>query len=133
MLVVEDDPDVREILVTMLDFLGYPHVEAKDGRHGLQVFEEHEAEIAMVLTDLTMPEMSGDELVVELQNRAPKIEVFLLTAHDLSRDFHRYSEMGAVGWIQKPINMDSLARLLSASLARSRRRVSADPGTTSEP
>lgn len=121
-LVVEDDADVREVLATLLDHLGYAHVLANDGRHALEVYEANAERIGVVLTDLSMPEMSGAQLLEVLHERAPQLEVFLLTAHDLALEYDRYAELGASGWIQKPVDLDQLARILATSLARARRR-----------
>ena len=48
-----------EVTQAMLEHLGYQVITATNGRQGLEIYEQHQAEIALVLTDITMPEMGG--------------------------------------------------------------------------
>jgi len=116
-LVVEDDDDVREILMTMVRHLGYEASGAVDGRDGLQTFGLQQDSIDLVITDVSMPEMSGIELLEALHGQQPKTPVVLLTAHDLSLEFSTYAALGAKGWIHKPVNLSELERVLADAIA----------------
>ena len=67
MLLVEDEPLVREIAKSALSNQGYVVLEAEHGEEALRVAREHGAEIALVLTDVVMPKMGGRELVEQLR------------------------------------------------------------------
>jgi two-component system, chemotaxis family, chemotaxis protein CheY len=97
-LVVDDDPDWREYLRVSLAELGYQTLEAKDGKQALELLaREH---VSIVLLDLNMPGMSGEEVLAHLPSPGPRI-VFVTsaTAQDasgaLSRGAHYYLPKGA--------------------------------------
>ena len=70
-LLVEDEPLVREIAESALSDQGYQVLEAEHGEEALRVASEHGDEIALVLTDVVMPKMGGRELVEQLRKVAP--------------------------------------------------------------
>ena len=76
-LVVDDDPMIREVISTYLDEDGYTVELAANGREGLEKFCA--AEFDIVLTDRSMPEMNGDQLAREVKKRKPNVPVLLLT------------------------------------------------------
>jgi signal transduction histidine kinase/DNA-binding response OmpR family regulator len=87
-LVVEDDPDTREMLHRMLEREGFAVAEAEDGRAGLERVAEHRP--SLILLDLLMPQMNGFEFLAELQARPDwrSIPVVVVTAKDLTVEEH---------------------------------------------
>jgi two-component system cell cycle sensor histidine kinase/response regulator CckA len=80
-LVVEDEPAVRQLVSAALRRAGYSVVEARDGEHALTLFDQHNAEIDLLLTDLRMPQMDGAELIRRLRARAPKLKVICVSGY----------------------------------------------------
>ncbi len=113
-LVVEDDPVTREALVDTLQMLNYRVLEAADGREALAVMEQQGPEIALVLSDIVMPEMSGTALFEQLSSRWPAVRLVALTGHPL--DQIRKPSAGVISWLQKPISLEQLARVVEATL-----------------
>lgn len=111
-LVVEDDPAVREITVARLDFLGYQIVEAGNAQEALDILAEN-PDIDIVLTDVIMPGgMSGVELAASIRQDYSRIKVILTSG---------YSEDGVVPsegtpWLRKPYPVADLARVLNEVL-----------------
>lgn len=80
-LVVEDDPHVRDISVTMLGDLGYQVLEAETGQGALEVLDDH-SEIALVFSDVVMPGgMTGIELATRIRQRHPGMKVLLTSGY----------------------------------------------------
>ncbi len=80
-LVVEDDPHVRDISVTMLEDLGYQVLEAENGQNALEVLAGH-SEIALVFSDVVMPGgMTGIELAQRVRERRPGMKVLLTSGY----------------------------------------------------
>lgn len=105
-LVVEDDVDAREILAITLQARGYQTLEAGNGQEALALL--HKNMVSLVLTDLRMPEMSGDELVTAMR-KIPlfnKIPVILLTATPLYKEYVELSIFSVL--LRKPCSMDDL-------------------------
>jgi CheY-like chemotaxis protein len=93
-LVVEDDPTIRNILRIVVERMGHVVLEACDGRDGLSVSRTFGERIDLVISDVGMPKMDGPEMVGCLQAERPGIKVLLISAYatdsirpDLTQDF----------------------------------------------
>src|SRR5262249_247075 len=80
-LVVEDDDGVRRLVYRVLRRAGYRVIEARDGQQALQEFLPHAKEIDLVLTDVRMPLVKGDELAVQLRAANPTIPVVFMSGY----------------------------------------------------
>jgi CheY-like chemotaxis protein len=108
-LVVEDDPDVRELMEAVLREYGYTVIMANDGEEGLTLFEQHAASIALVIADLMMPKMKGRELYEQIRRLSPTVRFLFVSgyrANQLGQDF--VLEKG-VEFLEKPFDLDKLA------------------------
>ncbi len=80
-LVVEDEPMVRELAVRVLERAGYTVLQAEDGREAVSTFESHREEIALVLLDVVMPRMGGREARDEILKMAPDVQVLFTSGY----------------------------------------------------
>ncbi len=112
-LLVEDNPTVREALVQSLDALGYLVLAAANGREALPIFERHADEIALVLSDMVMPGMGGVALLHTLRNQGWIGPAIILTGHPLRGENGDLPSGGVVEWLQKPIDLEKLAQMLA--------------------
>jgi CheY-like chemotaxis protein len=115
-LVVEDDIAVLEVTQAMLEHLGYKVVTATNGRQALEVYDQHRESIALVLTDVTMPEMGGVALSQTLQSKHPTVKVVALTGYPLERESKDLLAQGIVDWLQKPLDRRQLGQTISRLL-----------------
>ena len=76
-LVVDDEDAMRSVVVRALAHAGFRTLEARDGLEAVQVFLAHQGEVRVVLMDLTMPNMDGEEACRELQRRGAAVPVIL--------------------------------------------------------
>jgi PAS domain S-box-containing protein len=81
-LVIEDEAQVRNMVKKMLTRLGYKVIEATDGADAVEIFQQHQHEIHIVLSDLTMPRMDGWETLAALRKLSPEILVILSSGYD---------------------------------------------------
>jgi len=121
-LVVEDDPQVAEVVVHCLEKDGYTVVHAPDGRKGLEQFTSHPP--ALVVLDLNLPKLSGKALFTEMRKHVPDFPIIMLTCRSEEHDRIEGLEMGADDYICKPF----VARELVARVQNVLRRCSAAPG-----
>ncbi len=115
-LLVEDDTVMLEVTQSMLEHLGYQVLIATNGREALAVCDQYRDEIALVLTDVTMPELDGVALSQALRERNLAIKVVVLTGYPLEAEAKDLLAQGIVDWLQKPLSLDQLAQTVSRSL-----------------
>jgi len=104
-LLTEDEQDVREIARQFLESGGYRVIEAKDGAEAIQLAAAHRGEIQLLVTDMVMPGMTGQELAVRLQSEHPGLNVVFMSG---------YSEHAAT----EMANADPSVRLLTKPFSR---------------
>ena len=109
-LVIDDEDLVRDVLARMIEDLGYTALTAADGIAGLDLVE-HET-IDAVLVDLTMPRMSGADVVTQLRARKPALPIVLCTGYD--RD--RRGPVNADAYLPKPFRIEALEQTLAKLL-----------------
>jgi CheY-like chemotaxis protein len=110
-LVVEDDPDVLDGMVTLLEEEGYRALTASDGAAALEVLRGGQA-VSVVLLDLTMPRMSAAEFraVQRAEPAISKVPIILMSA---GLDISRQAEvLGAVGFLGKPFSPPALLKAI---------------------
>jgi two-component system cell cycle sensor histidine kinase/response regulator CckA len=106
-LVVEDQPEVRRLVAEMLSHAGYTVLEASDGVEALAVLDADGAEVALVVTDVVMPRMSGRQLAERLAEARPDVRVLFMSGHD---DRETAADGDRAAFLPKPFSPDSLAR-----------------------
>lgn len=111
-LLVDDDPMVREITAAMLDDLGYGVVEADSGTEALDLLGR-ESRIDLVIADFIMPGMNGADLSRKAQERRPGLPVLLVTGYADDRVLAAVSEDRLV---LKPFRNEDLARKVRMAL-----------------
>jgi PAS domain S-box-containing protein len=107
-LVVDDEASVRQVAQVVLERGGFEVLAAEDGRRGLEVFRGRAAEIAAVLLDMTMPDMSGDQVMAEMQVIRPDVRVILTSGFSRQDTMERFGASGLAGFIQKPYRPEDL-------------------------
>jgi len=116
-LVVDDEPGVREGCRKILTAEGYDVTVAEDGQAGLERFEA-EGPFAMLLVDLMMPRMSGLELMREVSARDPDVLPVIITAHATIDTAVEGTRQGAYTYIPKPFTADELLLAIKNGLER---------------
>ena len=109
-LVIDDEDLVRNVVARMIEDLGYAAVTAADGPSGLDVIDRQQ--IDAVLVDLTMPRMSGADVIAALRTKKPGLPVVLCTGYD--RD--RKGPVNADAYLPKPFRIEALEQTLTKIL-----------------
>jgi len=102
-LVVDDDPDIRALLVTALADDGYLAESAQNGRDALDVLDHFDADV--VILDLMMPVMDGWTFAARMKERRSIPIVVLSAASDLA---HQAENLGAADVVRKPFDLETL-------------------------
>lgn len=117
-LVVEDDPDMRELFCTMLTDSGYNAIPAVDGINALEIMDRDY--IDLVIADLMMPRMDGYNLTRSLREANYELPILIVTAKDQFEDMQRGFRAGSDDYMIKPINVKELVLRVEALLRRAK-------------
>lgn len=115
-LVVDDEPEMCDLLRKVLEKEGYRVSVAADGREAARALPDPRPDL--VITDLLMPDVGGLDLLTEIRRTHPDLPVIIVTAFG---DWHTYSralELGAAAFISKPLKMAELVAAVHAALAQ---------------
>jgi signal transduction histidine kinase/CheY-like chemotaxis protein len=117
-LIIDDEPAVRQVLESMLELLGFTPESAADGALGVEKFGRDPARYAAVLLDLTMPQMDGEEAFRRLRQVRPDVKVLLMSGFNKQDAVHRFIGKGLAGFLQKPFEVSTFIAELRAVLGR---------------
>jgi two-component system response regulator PilR (NtrC family) len=111
-LIVDDEPDIRTLVALFMKREGVPTLEAASLAEARERLSAHAGDIDLCLADMRLPDGDGLDLVDEIRRRHPDIPVAVITAHGQVEAAVRALKAGAFDFISKPIEQDTLRRLL---------------------
>jgi len=117
-LIVDDDPMIVEVVKALLAREHFDVVTARNGAEGIRLFKKHAGSIALILSDITMPEMDGVEMVEEIRRCAPQVKVVMMSG---DADITREQKMSLFTTpcpplIKKPFTLKALMELLRSQM-----------------
>ena len=115
-LVIDDEDYVRGIVRQMLESMQYDVVEAADAFAGLEILRSEQSLVACVL-DLTMPGMSGMELLATIQDEKPGLPVLLVSGYSRHEVRQQEARSDLVSFLQKPFTHEQFKVAMEAQLA----------------
>jgi len=115
-LVVDDDPGVRDVVRSMLETEGYTVSIAENGREALAALKT--ADFDVIITDLVMPEQEGIETIKVIRQDYPQVRVIAMSGA-FGGDYLRIAGyLGAHGTLTKPLHLSSVLQIVAEVLAR---------------
>jgi len=112
-LVVDDEELILEVSATMVKELGYSVVDAKSGREAVYKFEKFKKEIDVVILDMVIPDLSGEEVFDLLKEIKPNVKVLLASGYTFNNRAKTLIERGCSGFIKKPYSIEELSNRLN--------------------
>ena len=109
-LLVEDEPAVRIALRRLLTRQGYAIIEASNGREALELFEQEGQRIALVVTDVVMPQMGGHDLAAHLRASRPGLRVLFMSGYDEQAVLAQAPLPPLTAFIEKPFLLEAMVR-----------------------
>lgn len=103
-LIVDDEQDFRFTFRSKFEDDGYKVLEAGDGEEGLAVATDHADELGLVVTDIRMPKMSGEQLIRALRELQPSLPILAITVHDDIKNKLHMLGQGAYYYLNKPLD-----------------------------
>jgi DNA-binding NtrC family response regulator len=115
-LVVDDDDSFREVLAATLEKEGYGVLKAGGGQEALDILERR-GPVALVITDIKMPRMSGYELIKKARYAFPDMKILVVTAHGSIRGAVEAMRLGARNYVTKPFDRRELEAIVRETMA----------------
>jgi DNA-binding NtrC family response regulator len=115
-LIVDDDPGVRQVLASMLNSAGYQTIVAGNGREALEAMSRTPCDV--IITDLVMPEQEGIETIKLIREQYPRSKVIAMSGA-FGGDYLRIAGyLGAHGTLTKPIRLATVLQTVQSVLER---------------
>lgn len=124
LLVVEDEPNIRELLATSLRFAGFEVHVAPDGATALKQAAEHDPDL--VVLDVMLPDMDGFTVTRKLRDTGRVLPIVFVTARDSLEDKIQGLTVGGDDYVTKPFSLEEVIARIRAVLRRTRGRVEDD-------
>ena len=125
LLIIDDEARLRQLLAQVLELEGYTVLQAPDAHRGLELLQQHAADVLLVLSDVKLPDANGVDLLPRFKAAAPDAEVVLLTAYGTIPDGVKAMKLGAFDYLTKGDFEQQLVVVVdrAAEKARLRQRV----------
>jgi len=115
-LVVDDDRAVRAIIAVGLESLGHRVILATGGREACELYRRHAGEIDLVLLDLTMPEMNGEQTLSALRELNQGVRALVMTGYAEEDVREKFQAAELAGFLWKPFSRQELVTTVKAAL-----------------
>jgi CheY-like chemotaxis protein len=116
-LLVDDEDMIWDVIIDMLQELGYSVILAGNGLDAVQIYRDNLGLIDLVMLDMVMPELDGHGAFFRLKEIDPNVRVLLSSSYVSEEDARDVLDAGAVGFLQKPYRMVDLARKIRSIFA----------------
>ncbi len=122
-LVIEDEELIRDVITKTLKKLGYQVLLAKNGDEGIKIFQQHSTKINLVILDMIMPKMNGNQCLAAIRKISPNIKIIIASGNivDVENFDWRYDKN--IYFINKPFRKAELSQVLAEALNKKTRLV----------
>ena len=107
-LVVDDEPEVRKLVSAMVGRFGYMAITADSGEHALTLYKQQKEPLALLITDVVQPGMSGPMLADKLTALQPDLKVLYISGYDNTHIVRKYVVEKGHALVAKPFTVDQL-------------------------
>jgi PAS domain S-box-containing protein len=116
LMLVEDEELVRDVAVSMLEYLGYQVIPTKGGKEAIQVYQQHWERIDLVILSMVMPDMNGVSTVNALKSLNSDVRILLSSGYSENGQAAEMLGLGCCGFIQKPFQLATLSQKIVEAL-----------------
>ena len=117
-LIVDDEPQMRRLLVRVLNGAGHNVHEAENGQDGIRLFRRIRP--VLVITDIVMPDMEGIEMIRELRQEAPALPILAISGGGPPLYLRAATDLGATAALAKPFDTTELLAIVGRLIETSR-------------
>ena len=115
-LLIEDEVAVLEAMTEMLEHCGYSPLPANSAYEAETLFAAHKHQIALVLSDMVMPDMNGESLFNRFRQEMPQLKMIIMSGYPLGQKGQTLLQKGLSGWLKKPATYEQVSRSINLAL-----------------
>ncbi len=116
-LVIEDDPEVREVAISTLEHLGYASIDGGDGTKIKEFTDRHSGHLDLILADMILPDgLTGISVTDEILDKFPEVKIIFITGYTDSKIIEKNTKIKKYPVVGKPFEADTLARTIYDTL-----------------
>ncbi len=115
-LLIDDEPQLLDIVKTMLQEMGFSVITASGGKEGLKLFRKHKSQLALIILDFSMPDMTGKEVLEKIANQDQSLPVLIATGYGEEEELAQLKHSGAQHIITKPFTFYQLQKRINEAL-----------------
>ena len=115
-MIVDDEEVILGMLSNMLEDSGYNPLACIGGEQAIELFKKNWEEIDLVILDLIMPNMTGEETFIELKKINPNVRVLISSGYSKSKTIDKLMKMGAIGSMPKPYELKTFLNAIRSTL-----------------
>lgn len=115
-LVVDDEPDMRKMLIETLTKNNHRTIECTNGRHAIDIYREKVTEIDLIILDMIMPELGGYETYLAVREINPTAKVLLSSGYSLQSEARKLLNLGVTGLLEKPYRKNELLHAIWSAM-----------------
>jgi len=115
-LFVDDERSIRSVAKTALENAGYTVLLAEHGRDAIEKIQAHNGDLMLVILDLKMPIMGGEQAFGKIKELRPDVPVMISSGHDESEALNRMQGRAIAGFLQKPYTPNKLLEIVKNAL-----------------
>jgi|GEM_PF-246591 len=127
LLIIDDEKDFLESITKRLEIRNY-HVISRDSGKDIEKLIKQEKDIDVVILDLKMPDIPGEEVLKKIKSQNPNIQVIILTGHGSTESAVEMAKLDAFTYLQKPAEIDKLIRIIDDARAKAKLLISEKEG-----
>jgi len=117
-LIVDDEPELAQVISEMLEVYGYQSTAITSSTEALKLFESNPASFDLVITDQTMPQLTGKDMAIKMREMRPETPIILVTGYSDSIGQEEADEQ-SIGFLKKPVDAINLVNLVAEMLPKS--------------
>ena len=118
-LVIDDEPVIQDLTATILESIGLKVITAENGRQGVDLFREHEQDIAVVILDVMMPVMNGDQAFDQMQSINSAVPIIFVSGFNDASVTELLANRPSARFIQKPFRADNFLNIVRKRMGQS--------------
>lgn len=115
-LVVDDELIMRKSMTLILERLGYSVILAQNGLEGVERFREEQEKIDLIILDMIMPVMRGDQAMAKIREISSTVPVLICSGYSHSQDIQKVQELSIQGIISKPFQVNELSKIIHQTI-----------------